>query len=44
MPKTIVFAIAIALAANAQRIETEKSDRHKVILVETARDVVREAL
>src|ERR1035437_9377739 len=36
MPKTIVFAIAIALAANAQRIETEKSDRHKVIRVETA--------
>src|ERR1035441_1355953 len=36
MPKTIVFAIAIALAANAQRIETEKSDRHKVIRVQTA--------
>ncbi|MFN7998393.1 MAG: TrbG/VirB9 family P-type conjugative transfer protein [Bryobacteraceae bacterium] len=36
MQKTIVFTIAIALAANAQRIETEKSDRHKVIRVETA--------
>jgi RNA polymerase sigma-70 factor (ECF subfamily) len=36
MQKTIAFAIAIALAANAQRIETEKSDRHKVIRVETA--------
>src|ERR1039457_2545567 len=36
MPKTIVFDIAIALAANAQRIETEKSDRHRVIRVETA--------
>ncbi len=35
MQKTIAFAIAIALAANAQRIETEKSDRHKVIRVET---------
>ena len=36
MQKTIVFTIAIALAANAQRIETERSDRHKVIRVETA--------
>jgi hypothetical protein len=36
MQKTIVFTIAIALTANAQRIETEKSDRHKVIRVETA--------
>ena len=36
MQKTIVFTIAIALAANAQRIETEKSDSHKVIRVETA--------
>ena len=36
MQKTIVFTIAIALAANAQRIETEKSDRHKVIRVETS--------
>jgi len=36
MQKTIVFTIVIALAANAQRIETEKSDRHKVIRVETA--------
>ena len=34
--KTIVFTIALALAARAQRIETEKSDRHKVIRVETA--------
>ena len=36
MQKAIVFTIALALAANAQRIETEKSDRHKVIRVETA--------
>jgi len=36
MQKTIGFTIVIALAANAQRIETEKSDRHKVIRVETA--------
>jgi len=36
MQKTIVFTIAIALAANAQKIETEKSDSHKVIRVETA--------
>jgi hypothetical protein len=36
MQKTVVFTIAIALAANAQRIETEQSDRHKVIRVETA--------
>ena len=36
MQKTIAFTIAIALTANAQRIETEKSDRHKVIRVETA--------
>jgi hypothetical protein len=36
MQKIIVFTIAIALTANAQRIETEKSDRHKVIRVETA--------
>ena len=36
MPKTIVLTIAIALAAHAQKIETEKSDRHKVIRVETA--------
>ena len=36
MQKTIVFTIAVALVASAQRIETEKSDRHKVIRVETA--------
>src|SRR5579872_7123899 len=36
MQKIIAFTIAIALAANAQRIETGKSDRHKVIRVETA--------
>jgi hypothetical protein len=36
MQKTIVFTIAIALTANAQKIETEKSDRHKVIRLETA--------
>jgi len=36
MQKTIAFTIAIALTANAQRIETEKLDRHKVIRVETA--------
>ena len=36
MQKSIVFTIAIALAANAQRIETKRSDRHKVIRVESA--------
>ena len=36
MLKTIVFTIAIALVANAQKIETEKSDSRKVIRVETA--------
>jgi hypothetical protein len=36
MRKTILFTIALALSAKAQRIETEKSDRHKVIRVETA--------
>src|SRR5450759_2597184 len=36
MQKTIAFTIAVALVANAQRIETEKSDRHRVIRVETA--------
>jgi hypothetical protein len=36
MQKTIVFTIAIALTANAQKIETEKSDRHRVIRLETA--------
>ena len=36
MQKAIVLTCALALAANAQRIETEKSDRHKVIRVETA--------
>lgn len=36
MLKTIAVAIAVTLAARAQRIETEKSDRHKVIRVETA--------
>src|SRR6478609_4821772 len=36
MHKTITFTIAMAMAANAQKIEIEKSDRHKVIRVETA--------
>lgn len=36
MRKIIVFTVAFALAANAQRIETEKSDQHKVVRVETA--------
>jgi hypothetical protein len=36
MQKIIAFTIAIALTANAQKIEIEKSDRHKVIRVETA--------
>ena len=36
MQKSIAFTIALALAANAQKIETEKSDRNKVIRVETA--------
>src|SRR5207237_8909246 len=34
--KIIAFTVAIALTADAQRIEIEKSDRHKVIRVETA--------
>jgi hypothetical protein len=36
MHKTFVFVVAIGLAANAQKIQTEKSDRHRVIRVETA--------
>jgi hypothetical protein len=36
MHKTIVFVVAIALAANAQRIEREKPDRNKIMRVETA--------
>jgi len=36
MQKIIAFTVAIALTADAQRIEIEKSDRHKVIRVETA--------
>ena len=36
MQKAIIFTIALALAANAQKIETEKADRHRVIRVETA--------
>jgi hypothetical protein len=36
MQKLIVFTFAIALAANAQKIETEKSDRNKVVRVGTA--------
>jgi hypothetical protein len=36
MQKLIVFTIAIALVANAQKIETEKSDSHKVIRLGTA--------
>jgi hypothetical protein len=36
MQKTIAFTIAIALTADAQNIETVRSDRHKVIQVETA--------
>ena len=36
MHKTIVLTIALALVSDAQRIETEKSDRAKVIRVETA--------
>jgi len=35
MQKTIAFTIAIALTADAQKIETVRSDRHKVIQVET---------
>ena len=31
MQKTIAFTIAIALTADAQNIETVRSDRHKVI-------------
>jgi hypothetical protein len=36
MLKTTSLAIAVTLAANAQRIETEKPDRHKVLRVGTA--------
>jgi len=36
MQKMIAFTIVLALSADAQKIETEKSDRHKVIRVETA--------
>jgi hypothetical protein len=36
MQKTIVFTLVMALAIHAQKIETEKSDRRKVIRVETA--------
>lgn len=36
MLKTIAVAIAVTLAAQAQRIETEKSDRNKVLRVGTA--------
>ena len=36
MRKALVFTIAVTLAANAQRIETEKSDPHKVVRVATA--------
>src|SRR5580700_6972879 len=36
MQKTNAFTIAIALAAGAQKSGTEKSDRHRVIRVETA--------
>jgi hypothetical protein len=36
MHKIIAFTIAIALTADAQKIEIEKSDRRKVIRVETA--------
>jgi len=34
--KAIAFTIALALAANAKKNEMEKSDRHKVIRIETA--------
>src|SRR5437588_4401985 len=36
MKKIIAFTIVLALSADAQKIEIEKSDRHKVIRVETA--------
>lgn len=36
MLKTIAVAIVVTLAARAQRIETEKSDRHTVLRVGTA--------
>jgi hypothetical protein len=38
MQKIIAFSIAIALTADAQKIDTKKSDRHKVIRVETAQN------
>jgi hypothetical protein len=36
MRKIVVFTLTLGLAANAQKIETEKSDRNKVVRVETA--------
>ena len=36
MQKLIAFTIVLALSADAQKIEIEKSDRHKEIRVETA--------
>ncbi len=36
MRKALVFTIAVALAADAQRIDTERSDPHKVLRVATA--------
>jgi hypothetical protein len=36
MQKIIAFAIVIAVAADAQKIETEKPGRHRVMRVETA--------
>jgi hypothetical protein len=36
MQKRFVFAIVITVASNAQKIETEKSDRHRIMQVETA--------
>ena len=35
MNKTLFLALVIALAANGQKIDTEKSDRSKVIRVQT---------
>jgi hypothetical protein len=36
MKKALVFSIAVALVADAQRIDSEKADRYKVVRVATA--------
>jgi type IV secretory pathway VirB9-like protein len=38
MRKSIILAMALALAARAQRIETDRSDRNRVIRLQTVSD------